>query len=79
VINAALRNLLDIQPLAQVQPLPFPTNLIGQNGAEVADALVADGWQVVARTPGLIQLDRGDMTLDLEIDRSGNVDEADLR
>jgi Spy/CpxP family protein refolding chaperone len=79
VINIALRDLFDIQPLAQVQPLPFPTNLIGQNGAEVADALVAEGWNVVARTPGLIQLDRGDMRLDLEIDRSGIIDEAALR
>lgn len=79
VINIALRDLFDIEPLAQVQPLPFPTNLIGQNGAEVADALVAEGWNVVARTPGLIQLDRGDMRLDLEIDRSGIIDEAALR
>ena len=79
MINVVLRDLFDIQPLAEVAPLPFPTNLIGQDAAEVVDALVNDGWFVVARTPRLVQLDKGDMSLDLTLDSSGQVDEASLR
>lgn len=79
MVNVALRDLFDIQPLSQVTPLPFPSNLIGQNATEVIEELIDDGWSVTARTPSLVQLDKDNMFLDLEIDRSGNVDEASLR
>jgi Spy/CpxP family protein refolding chaperone len=79
VINTALRDLLGFQPLTAVEPLPFPTNLIGQNASEVVDTLVADGWFVVARTPRLVQLDKDNTSLDLIIDGAGIVDETELR
>jgi Spy/CpxP family protein refolding chaperone len=79
MINSTLRDLLDIQPLAQVEPLPFPTNLIGQSASDTVAELVADGWTLSVRTPSLVQLDRDDMSLDLTVDRSGSIDEATLR
>jgi hypothetical protein len=45
--------------------------LIGQSSETAVATLTRDGWQVVAETPGLVQLDRGQESLDLDVNRNG--------
>ncbi|MGF1570290.1 MAG: Spy/CpxP family protein refolding chaperone [Nodosilinea sp.] len=80
MINTAIRDLLDAVTTAQLPPvLEFPDNLIGQSAPAAVDGLVAEGWEVVVSTPSLIQLDRGDEQLDLEVNRAGNISGLSLR
>lgn len=72
MINTALRDLLDLDSLAELpEQLQFPDNLIGQSSETAVATLTRDGWQVVAETPGLVQLDRGQESLDLDVNRNG--------
>lgn len=60
-------------------PADFPAALVGQEIGPVTADLVADGWMVVVRTPGLVQLDKDQMGLDLAVDPgSGQIIEAEL-
>jgi Spy/CpxP family protein refolding chaperone len=79
-INNALRDLLDLDSLAELpDQLQFPDNLIGQSAETAVTSLTRDGWQVVAQTPGLVQLDRGRESLDLDVNRNGIITSFNLR
>jgi Spy/CpxP family protein refolding chaperone len=79
-INNALRDLLDLDSLAELpDQLQFPDNLIGQSAETAVTSLTRDGWQVVAQTPGLVQLDRGRESLDLDVNRNGIITGFNLR
>lgn len=57
----------------------FPASLVGGNVGPVVDQLRADGWIVIVRTPGLVQLDKGELGLDLGLDSAtGEIVEAEL-
>lgn len=57
----------------------LPTFLIGQTADTAIAMLEQDGWNVIARTPGTVQLDRGQMGLNLEVDdTTGRVEAAEL-
>jgi Spy/CpxP family protein refolding chaperone len=80
VINTALRDLLDLDSLAELpEQLQFPDNLMGQSAETAVASLTRDGWQVVAETPGLVQLDRGQESLDLDVNRNGIITGFNLR
>jgi hypothetical protein len=50
---------------------PDVTNfLVGRKVDAVISELERDGWMVITQTPGLVQLDRGQMGLDLTIDNT---------
>jgi len=64
-------------PMPPAEPLPadtlpqdMATLLIGQDTETAIAMLEQDGWVVVAQTPGLVQLDRGQLGLDLEVDNA---------
>ncbi len=79
-INNALRDLLDLDSLAELpDQLQFPDNLIGQSAETAVTSLTRDGWQVVAQTPGMVQLDRGRESLDLDVNRNGIITGFNLR
>lgn len=79
-INSALRELLGLDTLAELpDQLQFPDNLIGQSAETAVNSLTRDGWQVVAQTPGLLQLDRGRESLDLDVNRNGIITGFNLR
>jgi hypothetical protein len=64
---------------SDVSPQDMATFLIGQDTETAIAMLEQDGWVVVAQTPGLVQLDRGQMGLDLEVDNTtGKVIGIDL-
>jgi hypothetical protein len=80
VINTALRDLLDLDSLAELpEQLQFPDNLMGQSAETAVASLTRDGWQVVAETPGLVQLDRRQESLDLDVNRNGIITGFNLR
>lgn len=57
----------------------FPSNLIGHNLNAVIPRLEERGWIVVTRTPGLAQLDRNQLGLDLTFDSgTGEITDATL-
>jgi hypothetical protein len=57
----------------------LPSFLVGQDRDTVIALLQQAGWLVTAQTPGTVQLDRGSLGLDLELDNStGRVVEAEL-
>jgi len=51
----------------------FPANLVGLNIDAVLSPLEERGWVVITETPRLIQLDRGQLGLDITIDASTNI------
>ncbi|HIK46249.1 MAG TPA: hypothetical protein IGR64_15420 [Leptolyngbyaceae cyanobacterium M65_K2018_010] len=76
VINEAFRAYLG---LPEAQPVAvFPMNLVGQDSSSTIAALQADGWVVVFSTPGEVGLNRGDQKLNLEMNRSGKIIDAEL-
>jgi hypothetical protein len=64
---------------AEVSPQNLENFLLGQDTDTAVAMLEQDGWVVVAQTPGLVQLDRGQLGLDLEVDNTtGRVVGVDL-
>ncbi len=55
---------------ATVETEDLASFLVGQKVDTAIAMLERDGWLVTARTPGLVQLDRGQLGLDLEVDGS---------
>jgi Spy/CpxP family protein refolding chaperone len=76
VINDYLRAWLGIGPADPVAV--FPMTLIGQDINTALPELEADGWEEVVRTPSLVELDRGNEELDLDLQR-GEIVGAEFR
>jgi hypothetical protein len=55
----------------------FPASLVGSSVGTVMDQLRAEGWMVVARSPGLVQFDKNQMGLDLTV-TNGQVVQAEV-
>lgn len=55
----------------------FPASLVGSSVGSVMDQLRAEGWMVVARSPGLVQFDKDQMGLDLTV-TNGQVVQAEV-
>ena len=66
-------------PAADLPVQELESFLVGQDAETAVSMLERDGWIVIAQTPRLIQLDRGQLGLDLNIDgTTGKVVEAVL-
>jgi Spy/CpxP family protein refolding chaperone len=74
-IGDSLRALLDLGP-ANPQVV-FPLNLIGTDVNDTIATLVDQGWVVLVRTPGSVELNQGQQGLNLDISQ-GVVQDATL-
>ncbi|MEA5448405.1 hypothetical protein VB780_07495 [Leptolyngbya sp. CCNP1308] len=75
-INDYVRAYLGIAPPEPVAV--FPQTLIGTDADTAIANLQADGWGIAFTTPSQVGLDRGSEKLDLSINRSGQISDAQL-